>query len=147
MDNAVRDLTDSDRPAWLKLWAGYQKFYGISLPDEVTTTTWRRLLDPQEPIRAFVVNNETTVIGFAHIIFHRSTWSVGNTCYLQDLFVEPAYRRKGAARALIDAVYAHADGNGGRQVYWLTHHSNADGRRLYDKVAANAGFLLYERFA
>jgi GNAT superfamily N-acetyltransferase len=80
-------------------------------------------------------------------VLHRSTWLIGDTCYLQDLFVVPDARGKGIARKLVEAVYAAADAAGAEQVYWLTHHSNRDGRRLYDRLAKNAGFILYERFA
>ncbi len=39
-----------------------------------------------------------------HYIFHRSCWSVGNYCYLQDLFVADGVRKLGLGRALIAAV-------------------------------------------
>jgi hypothetical protein len=29
-------------------------------------------------------------------------------------------------------------------VYWSTHESNATARRLYDQVAENRGFILYQ---
>ena len=48
----------------------------------------------------------TAPVGLAHILFHRSTWSNGWYCYLEDLFVDPARRQKGTGRALIEAVYA-----------------------------------------
>jgi GNAT superfamily N-acetyltransferase len=40
------------------------------------------------------------------VLFHRSTWSTGWYCYLEDLFVDPARRKAGPAAALIEAVYA-----------------------------------------
>jgi hypothetical protein len=30
------------------------------------------------------------------------------------------------------------------RVYWTTHESNATARRVYDRVAANGGFIRYE---
>jgi len=30
-----------------------------------------------------------------------------------------------------------------QRVYWQTHESNATGRRLYDRVAENEGFIVY----
>jgi ribosomal protein S18 acetylase RimI-like enzyme len=87
------------------------------------------------------------IVGIVHYVFHRSTWMIEETCYLQDLFVQPAYRGRGIARTLIEAVYQEADRRGGRQVYWITHTNNAAARGLYDKVAINAGFIVYERIA
>lgn len=45
--------------------------------------------------------------------------------------------------ALIHGVYAQAQGAGIQRVYWMTHETNAAGRRLYDKVAQHLGFLVY----
>jgi hypothetical protein len=47
---------------------------------------------------------------------------------------------------LIGVVYAAAERSGTGQVYWFTHRSNHAARRLYDRLAVNAGFVLYERY-
>jgi len=39
----VRPLAAADKPAWLKLWAGYLEFYKASVAPEVTETTFARL--------------------------------------------------------------------------------------------------------
>lgn len=143
----VRAAREADGPHWRRLWSGYQTFYGVSLPKEVTDATWARFFVETEPARALLAEDDTEIVGLVHFLFHRSTWMIEDTCYLQDLFVVENRRGRGIARALIEAVYAEADRQGGRQVYWLTHKSNALGRRLYDRVAVNSGFLLYERFA
>jgi GNAT superfamily N-acetyltransferase len=41
---------------------------------------------------------------------------IDEICYPQDLFVKPAERGRGIARALMEAVYKEADRCGGRQV-------------------------------
>jgi GNAT superfamily N-acetyltransferase len=65
--------------------------------------------------------------------------------YLQDLFTAPTARRRGAARALIEHVYAEATARCCSRVYWLTHESNADARALYDQVASYTGLVQYRR--
>jgi GNAT superfamily N-acetyltransferase len=65
-------------------------------------------------------------------------------CYLQDLFTAPEARGKGVARALIAAVTDWARAEGCSRVYWSTHETNATARRLYDQVALNRGFILYQ---
>jgi GNAT superfamily N-acetyltransferase len=80
-----------------------------------------------------------------HYIFHRSTWTVGNYCYLQDLFTAPEARGKGAGRALIEAVYERAKAAGASRVYWLTQEDNASARSLYDQVADYPGFVQYRK--
>lgn len=142
----IRKLMHKDRAAWNELWAGYLAFYESSdLPQEVSDTTFARFLDPAEPMFALVVEKNSRVIGFAHCVVHRATWTTGFYCYLEDLFVSPDERQTGAGRALIEAIYARADAEGWGRVYWLTHESNAQARKLYDQVATNGGFIQYRR--
>jgi GNAT superfamily N-acetyltransferase len=142
----IREAHAADRAQWDELWARYLNFYESTLTADVTDTTWRRFLDPTEPMQALVAEDENgALIGFTHVVFHRGTWSVGDFCYLEDLFVAPTARNRGVARALIEAVYALADQRGAGRVYWLTHETNATARKLYDQVARNLGFIQYRR--
>ena len=141
----VRILIASDRSAWEPLWKGYQIFYKADLSPEITNTTWQRFLDPAEPMHALGAFSDGKLIGMVHYLFHRSCWSVVGYCYLQDLFTAPEERGKGAGRALIEAVYAAAREAGASRVYWLTHETNSDAMKLYDKVAERSGFLQYRK--
>ncbi|MGE0746296.1 MAG: N-acetyltransferase family protein [Rhodospirillales bacterium] len=146
MTVAVRPAVAADFDAWLPLWRGYQAFYEVDIPAESTALTWRRFLDPAEPMHALVAADDGgPLVGVVHYIFHRSCWTAGDYCYLQDLFVAPERRGAGVGRALIEAVYAAADAAGSARVYWLTHESNVAGRRLYDRIARNSGFIQYRR--
>lgn len=143
---AIRQARLEDRAAWAPLWAGYLEFYESNLPQRVTDTTWARFHDSSEPMIALVAEDEGgSLIGFAHLVFHRGTWAIGDFCYLEDLFVAPEARGRGVARALIEALYALADERGCERVYWLTHESNATARSLYDKLARHRGFIQYQR--
>jgi GNAT superfamily N-acetyltransferase len=141
----IRPVTPDDFAAWLPLWQGYQRFYQTTIPDDVTRTTWARFLDPSEPMHAALALLDDAVVGMVHFIEHRSCWTAGNYMYLQDLFTAPTARRRGAARALIEHVYAEATARGCSRVYWLTHESNADARALYDQVASYTGLVQYRR--
>lgn len=141
----IRSLRPDEREAWEPLWAGYLAFYETAVDPEVTDTTWRRLHDPAEPMHVLGAFMDDRLIGIVHFLFHRSTWTVGDYCYLQDLFTFPDARGLGAGRALIEAVYERARAAGASRVYWLTHESNATARALYDKVADMPGFIQYRR--
>jgi GNAT superfamily N-acetyltransferase len=144
-DFIVRDLVAKDRAQWNPLWQGYLAFYETTLADDVTETTFARLLDPAEPMFALVAEREGKLIGVVQNVIHRATWTKTHYCYLEDLFVAPSARGSGVGRALIEAVYARADAIGATRVYWLTHESNATARKLYEAVAKNAGFIQYRR--
>jgi len=141
----VRSVMPNDRPRWEPLWQGYQTFYKVELPPDVTEITWRRFFDGIEPMHALVAEEGGALIGLVHYLFHRSTWMVGPSCYLQDLFTAQEARGKGVGRALIAAVHARAAAAGASRVYWHTHESNATARMLYDKVATLSGFIQYRK--
>ncbi len=84
-----------------------------------------------------------TILGIVHYLYHRSTWTTGDYCYLQDLFTAEEARGRGVGRALIEAVYERAQADGASRVYWLTHETNSAAQVLYDKVAARSGFIQY----
>ena len=143
----VRPLEAADFSAWQPLWDGYNAFYGrhgeTALAPEITRTTWQRFFDPHEPVFALVAQQQGQLLGLVHYLFHRSTTRIEPICYLQDLFTAPAARGRGIGQALIEGVYAQAAAAGVRRVYWQTHAGNAIGRRLYDRVATHAGFIVY----
>ncbi len=141
----VRPLRPDERADWEPLWAGYLEFYEASVAPQVTDETWRRLHDPDEPMHVLGAFADGRLIGIVHYLFHRSTWTTGDYCYLQDLFTIVEARGLGAGRALIEAVDERARDAGASRVYWLTHESNATARALYDKVADRPGFIQYRR--
>jgi GNAT superfamily N-acetyltransferase len=146
MSVSVRPLEPQDRKAWLPLWRGYLDFYETAVSDEVTEATWQRIINPAGPIHGLcAVDDSGRLVGIVHYLFHPVTWAIGPRCYLEDLFVSPDARGSGAGRALIEAVYRAADKVGADQVYWLTAHSNATARQLYDRVAQLTPFVKYRR--
>lgn len=142
---AIRAVSPADFDQWLLLWEGYQRFYKVQIARGVTDRTWSRLLDNSEPMACAVAASDSHLIGLVHYIFHRSTWTEGDYCYLQDLFVEKEVRRGGQGRRLIQHVYEAARKHGASRVYWLTHETNEDAMKLYDQVAERSGFIQYRR--
>lgn len=143
MDLVLRPPTPADRAAWDRLWQGYQRFYKVAIAEAVSDLTWDRLHDAAEPMHALLAWQGARAVGMVHWIFHRSTWTDGPYCYLQDLYVDEDMRGSGAGRALIAHVRAEAEAAGASRLYWLTHETNTDAMALYDKVAEKSGFVQY----
>lgn len=145
----VRAVAREDFDSWLKLWDGYNAFYGrhgeTALAREISNMTWSRFFDAYEPVNALVAELQGRLVGLVHYIFHRSTILIAPTCYLQDLFTSEAARGRGVGRALIEAVYAKAAAAGSPRVYWMTHESNHTAMQLYDQVAERSGFIQYRK--
>jgi GNAT superfamily N-acetyltransferase len=141
----VRAVQSTDFDIWLPLWKGYQQFYEVRIPKSVTITTWERFLDPAEPMYAALAVANEQALGLVHLIYHRSTWTTGNYCYLQDLFVADTARGGGIGRALIEHVFADARRTGAARVHWLTHESNENAMQLYDRIVDRSGFVQYRK--
>jgi GNAT superfamily N-acetyltransferase len=141
----IKAVSDRDRDVWLPLWRRYQRFYEVDIPEPATLTTWSRFLDPAEPVHAVLAVSGSDTLGFAHFLYHRSTWSAGDYCYLHDLFVADEARGRGVGRILIEHVYADAKRQGAARVYWTTHQSNHDAMLLYDRIAERSEFIQYRK--
>lgn len=140
-----RKLTSTDYNEWKLLWDGYLTFYKTNVAETITTKTFERLLSESEPMNCILAESEGKVVGLVHFINHRSTWTSGDYCYLQDLFVSPDARKKGVGRALIEQVYDIAKENEYSRVYWLTQENNYQARMLYDSVAGKTDFVQYRK--
>jgi GNAT superfamily N-acetyltransferase len=133
------------RAEWEPLWKAYLDFYRTGVSRETYNTTWSRLQDPNEPmfVRGAFLDGRLT--GIVHYLYHRSCWTIGDYCYLQDLFVDPRARKLGLGKALIETVYREAKAAGASRVYWLTHESNTAARSLYDTLAERPGHIQYRK--
>ena len=144
MTITIRPLQAEDRAQWDILWNGYLTFYKSELTAEITDLTWQRLMTAGEDPKGFAaVNAAGELIGIVHYLYHRSTWSDGPYCYLEDLFVSQAARGTGAGRELIQAVYDAAKADGASRVYWATQEFNETARKLYDRMAELTPFVQY----
>jgi GNAT superfamily N-acetyltransferase len=143
---AIAPLAANDFSDWLPLWRNYLDFYQAQVPDETTRLTFARLTGGEEPMGGFIAREDSgAAVGVVHWIAHRSCWTAGDYCYLQDLYVDSGQRGRGVGRRLIEKVAALAKARACSRVYWLTHETNAPAMALYDQVAAKSGFLQYVR--
>jgi GNAT superfamily N-acetyltransferase len=142
----IRQLEAEDRDGWQKLWQGYLHFYRGEVSDDDTAVTFDRLTTRRDGLCGLVaVGDAGGPVGFAHLVFHPSTWSAGSYCYLEDLYVDPSQRGTGTARQLIEAVFAEADRRGATRTYWATQEFNSPARSLYDVIGHRTSFIIYER--
>jgi ribosomal protein S18 acetylase RimI-like enzyme len=138
----IAPLVPGDREEWEVLARGYKAFYRTVIPDSGYELAWNRLLQ-QDEVCGLGARAGDRLVGITHYLFHTGTWTQ-TACYLEDLFVDPAARGQGVARALVEAVARQARAAGAQRLYWLTHEHNATARALYDRIAGFSGFLEYE---
>lgn len=142
---SVRPLTSSDFDIWLPLWQGYLEFYEVQISDQVTRATFDRLVDQNiSMFGALAISESGEAVGLVNWLMHPGTWSVNDSCYLEDLFVNAEFRGQGVGRALIEHVRQWAETQNAAKVYWLTAESNVTAQQLYDRVAKKTGFIQYQ---
>jgi len=141
----IRFVGPDERAVWEPLWNGYIAFYKATLAAGASDVAWARFHDGNEPMHLLGAYVDGRLTGIVQYLFHRSSWTPGDYCYLQDLFVDDNARGLGLGRALIEAVYARAKEAGASRVYWQTHETNLTAMRLYDKVAERSGFVVYRK--
>ena len=108
-ETVIRPLQQEDRAEWEVLWKGYLTFYKSALPPEMFDLTWARFHDPAEPVHVLGAFIDGRMEGIVHYIFHRSCWTKGDYCYLQDLFTRQGARGHGVGRKLIASVQEAAE--------------------------------------
>jgi GNAT superfamily N-acetyltransferase len=138
-----RFVSLSDQADWLSLWNAYLTPYDVDLPDDITSLTWRRFLDIDEPLHCISAYAEGRMVGFCTHVLHRSTWAKGHYCHLEDLFVSPSHRGFGIAQKLVELTHQAAKDHGCSRLYWVTQSTNEIAQRLYDKLAEKTGFIQY----
>ena len=85
------------------------------------------------------------LLGIVHYLFHRSCWTIGDYCYLQDLFVAEDARKLGARpRADRGGRREARARRGASRVYWLTHETNTTRARSTTSGGA-PGFIQYRK--
>ena len=141
----IRAMSLDERAIWEELWTGYLEFYETKLPNETKTVTWTRLHDPNEPMYLLAALLAGRIVGIVHYLYHRSCWTIGDYCYLQDIFVAADARGQGVGAALIKEVEKIARAAGASRIYWLTKEDNVSARALYDKLADRSGFIQYRK--
>jgi ribosomal protein S18 acetylase RimI-like enzyme len=143
---SVREAAGSDREAFLSMW---EDFTALA-PDEpgdrdMGAVNWSRTLDVACGLRCIVaVDEDDRPVGFTLFLAFPFTWSHGDVCYLQDIYVAADSRGRGAARAMIAHLRELGEAAGWFKIFWMTQADNHTAQRLYDRVATRMDYLRYD---
>jgi GNAT superfamily N-acetyltransferase len=142
----VRPAIDSDIPALMPLMRGYCEFYEANPSDAGLDEMARALIaSTDDQGMLLVADDGGEVIGFAAVGWKWSSLRGAWIAVLEDLFVAPEARGRGAADALIEACASRARDNGAPVMTWLTAPDNHRAQAVYDRVGGRSEtFLEYE---
>ncbi|HZQ31989.1 MAG TPA: GNAT family N-acetyltransferase [Mycobacterium sp.] len=92
------------------------------------------LFGPQPTVRGHVAEVDGQLAAAALWFLNFSTWDGEAGIYLEDLFVRPAFRRRGLARALLSELARECVAAGYTRLTWAVLNWNVDAITLYDAV-------------
>src|SRR5690606_34914997 len=98
MQPVIRPLQDEDFAQWLPLWDGNNQ---NTRDDAVTKETWSRMQNSGYPVFGIGAFFDDRLVGILHYVLHPTTGSVKLVGYMQDVYVDPDFRNRGIARALV----------------------------------------------
>jgi len=134
----IATVTEADLPDLLPLMRAYCDFYNVAPADRDLLAMSRALIaDPEHEGLQLIARDPTNAaIGFATIFWSWSTLSASRIGVMNDLFVAPAARGAGIARALIAACREHCAQRGASSLTWQTARDNTRAQALYDGIGA-----------
>ncbi len=137
----IRPLKFDDFAAWLPLWNGN---HTGAQNDAVTTETWSRLCNPDNTqVNGLCAEKNGEMLGIVHYILHPTTGQINPVCYMQDVYVDPAHRRKGIGKRLVEEVTKIATKEKWARMYWLTSSGNTEAKAMYESFGIKLDFNLY----
>jgi len=137
----IRKLQFDDFPKWLPLWDGNNLG---QRNEEVTTETWARICDPLNwQVNGLCAEQNGELLGIVHYILHPTTGNINPVCYMQDVYVDPAHRRKGVGKRLVEGVTKVGSTQKWARMYWLTQDGNQEAKAMYANFGIKLNFSFY----
>ena len=140
----IRRLNQNDFAMWSNLYKNYAEFYKVPMNNEILEKLWGWIQDDIHIVKGICFEIDSKIVGIAHYRTMPRPIKGGYIGFLDDLFVEPDFRGKKIAQKLINHLKSLSKINNWDGIRWITHSSNKNAKKLYDKIANNTGFELYE---
>jgi GNAT superfamily N-acetyltransferase len=135
----IRPARPSDVPLLFEMLRASAAHQGS--PESLVVTEADLLEDgfgPHPRFQCIIAEVDEAPAGMALYFFNYSTWVSRVGLYLEDLYVDPKFRRAGVARAMLDHLWSVAREAGCRRMQWLVHRENDSAIRLYRSFGAQS---------
>ncbi len=133
----LRAATPADLPAVVGLIGELAAFEHLTHLLQVTPEALHPHLFGERPVaECLVAEVEGRVVAFALYFTNFSTFLGRPGLYLEDLYVQPAHRRRGIGRALLALLGALAVERGCGRFEWSVLDWNANAIRFYESMGA-----------
>jgi ribosomal protein S18 acetylase RimI-like enzyme len=133
----IQRVGEADLADLLPLMRGYSDFYEVDPADQALLALSVALIeDPQQEGVQLIARDadDGTALGFATVYWMWSTSRAARIGVMNDLFVDPAARRRGVGEALIAACLDLVRQRGAVSLQWQTALDNQSAQALYERV-------------
>lgn len=137
----VRRATLEDLPQLAILFDEYRQFYGASSHLEQSGQFLKQRFENKESVIFIHIKNDT-ITGFILLYKGFSSVSCSHYYILDDVYVNPTYRRQGSARQLIDTAILFARHKNALRISLETQKTNHQSHQLYESM----GFIQDDEF-
>ena len=133
MKFTVRKCTDADLSSLAVIFDKYRQFYRQESNVEAAEKFLReRFVGMESVVFIAVSEQDGQLLGFAQLYPLFSSVNMRSTWLLNDLYVDPAARRLGVGRSLLDASEEFGRQSGAIGIELETEKSNENAKALYE---------------
>ena len=140
----IREIKLDDKEEWKVLYKEYADFYKVEMNDKILNTVWEWIHDKNHDVSGLVCIKDNKIVGIAHYRKMPSPLRGKNIGFLDDLFVDPKYRRNGFGEQIIKELKAISKRNNWDLVRWITRDNNTIAKSLYEKLSKKTNWEVYE---
>jgi GNAT superfamily N-acetyltransferase len=136
----IRKAGREDAPVFLELVQALADYEHLTPPDAEAQA---RLLEdgfgPQPRFEAYLAELDGAAVGYAIVCetYSNASFSASPTLYLEDLFVRPEARRRGAGQSLLRFLANEALARGCGRMEWMVLDWNELAQGVYRRIGAN----------
>ncbi|MEO8049574.1 MAG: GNAT family N-acetyltransferase [Acidobacteriota bacterium] len=130
----VRRASLADLDLIVPLFDAYRRFYEQAPDLALAREFLRERLERDESVIFLALGQDGSAVGFTQLYPTFSSASAKHFFILNDLFVDPGARRKGAGQALLEAAADFGRAEGAPRLVLLTAHTNTPAQALYEAM-------------
>lgn len=141
----IRQALQIEEEAVCSLWRQLIDFYHKKVNPSVLRRSFHYALSHSGQVRVYVAVLEGKIAGTASLhMGHYSTWNDNWYGHIEDVIVDPAYRRRGVAEALVRHIAAAAAELGLSRLELNALNENTGARKMYEKIGFKTDSVVYE---
>lgn len=129
----VHYATVEDVEKIVPLFEGYLQFYEQPVKEGEAYKFIKKRLENEESVILIALHNDQA-IGFVQMYPSFSSLKMVRSYILNDLYVNEANRKLGAAQALMEEAFAFCEQVGAAYISLETHPNNIQAQKLYEKM-------------